>query len=174
PILDHLTELRERSLILVIEDEEEMAYRMLETLREYAAEQLDPAEQAPLRRRHAEFYLALAEEAGEHLHGPDQGEWLDRLEADHDNFRAALAWSRGEPDAQEIGLRLAGLLHFFWYVRNHVSEGRRWLTDLLALPGGSGPSPARAAALYGAAGLAAAQGDLTTASWRYAECLEMR
>jgi predicted ATPase len=172
--LDYLTELRERSLILVIEGDEEMAYRMLETLREYAAEQLDPAEQAALRRRHAEFYLALAEEAGKHLHGPQQGEWLDHLEADHDNFRAALAWSRDDTGARETGLRLTGLLHFFWYVRNHVSEGRRWLTELLPASAEAEPTAALASALYGAAGLAAAQGDLTAAAWHYSQCLEIR
>jgi tetratricopeptide (TPR) repeat protein len=96
------------------------------------------------------------------------------LEADHDNFRAALAWSRGEPAAREIGLKLAGLLHFFWYVRNHVSEGRRWLAELLSASGESPPTAARAAALYGAAELAAAQGDLAAAGWLYAECLEIR
>jgi tetratricopeptide (TPR) repeat protein len=191
PALDHLTELRERSLILVTEgDEEEMGYRMLETLREFAAEHLAPEEQAALRRRHAEYYLEQAEQAAPHLHGPEQSVWLDRLDAEHDNFRAVLAWGlgsdeaprSGEGEAEEklprspaqIALRLAERLHFFWNVRGHVAEGRRWLDDLLATTSGREPTPLRAAALYGAAVLATTQHDFHAACALYEESLSNR
>jgi hypothetical protein len=164
PVLEYLTELRERSLILVTgDDEEEMGYRMLETLREYATAQLKPEERYRLRRRHAEYFLALAERAQPLLHGPEQRVWLDRLEADHDNFRGALSWCLSEPDARELGLELAGTFHFFWYVRGHFNEGRQWLTQFLAATDAAKPTAARAAALYAAARLAGAQGDLSAA-----------
>jgi predicted ATPase/DNA-binding SARP family transcriptional activator len=190
-VLDYLTELRERSLIQVVDEEEEMSYRMLETLREFAAEQLESEEQAALRWRHAEYFLALVERAEPHFHGPDQATWLDRLEVDHDNFRAVLAWSlqqaagrveAGATDARhrerepvnrplEIGLRLAALLHFYWYVRGHVSEGRRWLQELLEVPASGEPTAARAMALHGAAGLASTQGHSRMACTMYEESL---
>jgi predicted ATPase len=201
PVLDYLTELLERSLILVAGDDEEMGFRMLETLREFASEQLAPEEQAALRRRHAEYYLAQAERAGPHLHGPEQLRWMDRLDAEHDNFRAALAWglaaesegpgARGAGGAEgagdgaphgvppaltpaEIALRLAERLHFFWNVRGHVAEGRRWFSDLLATPAGREPTSLRAAALYGAAVLATTQNDFHAACRLYEESLATR
>jgi predicted ATPase/DNA-binding SARP family transcriptional activator len=205
-VLEFLTELRERSLILVSGGDDEMEYRMLETLREYAAEQLAPEEQTALRQRHAEYYRTAAEKTAPRLHGPEQTAWMDRLEADHDNFRAALAWcvkavvsgqwsvvspagsgSKLDPSlselatghwplatAVEMGLSMAGALHFFWHVRGHDSEGRRWLRELLAVPAGMEPTAARAAALYGAAGLAVPQGDFNTARKLYEECLAIR
>ena len=70
---------------------------MLETLRDYAAEQLAPEEQAALRRRHAELLPGAGRAGGAAVHGPEQSVWLDRLEADHDNFRAALSWGLESP-----------------------------------------------------------------------------
>jgi predicted ATPase/DNA-binding SARP family transcriptional activator len=170
-VLEALTELRDRSLILVTSDDEEMSYRMLETLREYAAEQLAPEERAFLRGRAAAYYMTLAERAERQFLGPEQAVWLDRLEREHDNFRAALAWSQEEPHAAAIGLRLAGLLHFFWYVRGHIHEGRRWLGELLALPGAQAPTAVRATALFGAARLAVVQADWRAACALCEECL---
>jgi predicted ATPase/DNA-binding SARP family transcriptional activator/class 3 adenylate cyclase len=170
PALELLTELRERSLIQV-EAAREARYRMLETLRESAAELLSPDENAAARRRHAAYYLGLAEKAAPLLHGPDQASWLDRLEVEHDNFRAALSWCVSEPDARELGVRLAGTLHFFWYVRGHVAEGRRWLAEVLATSGAAEPTAAGAAALYGAARLATAQGDHAPACALYEKSL---
>src|SRR5207253_2347607 len=97
-------------------------------LRQYAAEKLAalPAEGAESRSRHARYYLALAEEAEAGLRGGDQAPWLARLEREHDNLRAALEWAREHADAA-LGLRLAGALWRFWFLRGYLSEGRMHL-----------------------------------------------
>jgi tetratricopeptide (TPR) repeat protein len=131
---------------------------MLETIHEFAREKLQESGEAEeTRRLHAEYFLALAEEAEPELGGPHQVAWLNRLEAEHDNLRAALSWSL-EAGEVEVGLRLAGALWWFWFARGHLSEGRRWLDDALA---GSGDMAAsvRAKGLIGAGRLAAEQGD---------------
>ncbi len=148
-------------------------YRLLETVRQYGWERLEEAgEAAAARRRHAAYYLTLAEEAEPALTGPDQGRWLQRLDREYDNLRAALRRSR-DGGEHEIGLRLAAALWRFWHVRGRQSEGRQWLEDLLTVSGGGDagsvsavPTPARARALYGASVLAAEQGD-----YRRAEAL---
>jgi len=123
--LDTLTSLVDKNLVR--EDGER--FRMLETVREYARERLDlRGESADLRRRHAEFYARLGETAQPHLRGPDR-EWLDRVEAEHDNFRAALAWSL-EGDL-ELGFRIAESLLSFWHLRAHEAEARRWVEQAL-------------------------------------------
>ena len=128
---------------------------MLETIREYALEQLEVhGEAEALRQRHAGYYLTLAETAAPQLHGANQLQWLDRLEAEHDNFRAALAWSQatadsrsvGSAEAAELGLRLAGALARFWFVRGYWSEGRSWLAGAL-VRGAAAPPLVRATAL---------------------------
>lgn len=88
--LEYLEVLRECSLVVAEERAEEMRFQMLETLREYAREQLTPEEQAGLEQRHAAHYMALAEQAMPELHGPAQGRWLERLEQEHDNLRVAM------------------------------------------------------------------------------------
>jgi len=131
-----LTELRERSLILAEEEadgkEDAMRYRMLETLREFATEQQTLAVEAPLRKRHAEYFLQLTKTAGSYMVGPEQLTWLRRLEAEHDNLRAALGWAV-EAQAVSIGLRLAIALTPFWDVRGYSVEGQDWLERLLEL-----------------------------------------
>jgi predicted ATPase/class 3 adenylate cyclase len=133
----------------------EARFTMLETIREYALEQLERhGEAEALRQRHAAYYLALAETAEPQLHGAERQTWLDRLEAEHDNCRAALAWSAaaadrrspGSAEAAELGLRLAGALAWFWFVRGYWSEGRAWLAGLLAR-GDAAPALVRATAL---------------------------
>jgi len=136
---------------------------MLETIREYALELLEAAGELPAaRQRHARAFLALAEAARPHLQDSQQQVWLERLEADHDNLRAALAWSRSGGDAG-LGLQLAEALWEFWLVRGHLSEGRAWIASLLALPAARRPSLALARLLRGAGRLAWAQND-----WRQA------
>ena len=106
---------------------------MLETIREYATERLiESDEYEPLRHAHAHYFLALAEQAEPELTGPQQADWLERLEGEHDNLRAALGWAR-EQNAAETALRLAGALWRFWYTRGYLSEGRRWLDQALAM-----------------------------------------
>lgn len=136
-------------------------FRMLETVREYARERLEAGSDAEeLRRRHAAYFLDLAEEAGRVLwqpvQGPERGGVLDRLEADHDNFRAALEWA-DQHDA-ETGLRLSAGLGELWAERSYFREGRSWLERFLARPGAS-PVPLLAKALHGASYLALGQGD---------------
>jgi predicted ATPase/transcriptional regulator with XRE-family HTH domain len=115
----------------------EPRYRMLETVREYALLELEAREEEEFeaRRRHAEYYLALAEAATANKTGPDQGTWLDRLQVDHDNLRAALRWlldrGLGDPELTEMALRLGYGLYSFWDARGHFTEGRAWLTRIL-------------------------------------------
>ncbi len=111
---------------------EETRYSMLETIREYALEQLEASSEAEkIRQRHANFCLALVgEEESEHQ-GPESAVWLRQLETEHDNLRAALRWAL-ESGHLEMGLRLSGALWRFWYQRGHFTEGRRWLAAFLS------------------------------------------
>jgi predicted ATPase/DNA-binding CsgD family transcriptional regulator len=137
----------------------EPRFGMLETIREYGLERLEESGEADAtRRRHAAWALAFAVRAEPELYGgPHQARWLDRLETEHDNLRAALAWAEHAGDA-EAALRLAGALFWFWYVRGHLTEGRRWLERALAL-GDDAPAAARARALLGCGMLAHYLGD---------------
>jgi non-specific serine/threonine protein kinase len=184
-ILDVLAGLVDKSLVAA-EDQSggRMKYRILETLREYAAEQLRLAgEEGLVRDRHLRWYLALAERAEPELWEPDQAMWFGVLESEHDNFRAALDWSvrrstyglqapdspsggttepgtDGEDDLGEAGLRLAAALSRWWYLRGHFAEGRAYLTALL--PQVPAPGPARSRGLSAAAILAFFAGDQTS------------
>jgi predicted ATPase/DNA-binding CsgD family transcriptional regulator len=131
---------------------------MLETIREYALERLaESGEEDAVRRAHANYYLALAEEAAPKLTTAEQMTWLDLLEKEHNNLRAALRWSLNLAEAG-TALRLGGALWRFWYVRGHSNEGRRWLEEALSL-NTRGAEPLRARALNGAGHLAWAEGD---------------
>ena len=176
-VLDALAALADASLVRP-EEQPDGGVRLvlLETVREYALERLEAAGEAqPLRARHGAHFLALAEEAAPHLHSPDEGParsppwspgpartkaWLDRLEAEHPNLQAALGWWEGQcrpgaaPEAAPAaapaaGLRLAGALWRFWYLRGHWGEGREWLGRVLAHRHRAPPA-ARAKALFGA------------------------
>jgi tetratricopeptide (TPR) repeat protein len=131
---------------------DEIRFRLLEPIRQYAAERLEEhGETAAVRSRHASLYLALAERAKGELSGPGQVEWLQKLEREHDNLRAALAWCR-ESGAGRTGLRLTASLWLFWYIRGHVREGERWLATVLA--GHPDRTSDRAEALRGRGALA--------------------
>jgi predicted ATPase/class 3 adenylate cyclase len=149
-------------------------FGMLETVREYGLERLAASgDEAAARRAHAEHVLALAEEAGPALAGGEEGAALARLEAEHDNVRAALAWALGGGDAA-LGLRLAGTVWAFWYLRGHFGEGRGWLGRALAGSGaGATTKAARAQALRGAGVLAWAQGDYGPAAALLADALAL-
>jgi predicted ATPase/DNA-binding CsgD family transcriptional regulator len=140
-------------------------FAMLETVRECAGEHLVRAGEAnAARARHAAYFLALAEATAPRLKGPEQGIWLDRLESEHGNLRAALTYYE-ELDAGEPALRLAGALFRFWWVRGHLSEGLAWYERLLALSSGREIAPiVRARALIGAGSLAHDQRDLERAA----------
>jgi predicted ATPase/DNA-binding SARP family transcriptional activator len=151
----------------------EPRFRMLETIREFARAALGEADELPeVAARHAEFFLQLAEEAEPHLSGAEQATWLDRIERDHDNVRAALRWSIETGNA-EIAMRIGGALWRFWLQRNHIREGRQWLEEMLALPEASEPTAHRAKAVTVLAGLVYWQGDYDAAGAAYRETLAL-
>jgi predicted ATPase/DNA-binding SARP family transcriptional activator len=173
--LEELEQLRECSLVLVDEGPEEMRCRLLETLREYADEQLASEERGALQQQHAHHYLALAEEAGPQLLTDRLGMWLDRLEIEYANLRAALAWLVENGQAK-AALRFATAVWPFWRVRGHHQEGREWIERALARtreqPTDSadtqqcddpGLATIQARALYAAGELAWLQGELDAA-----------
>ncbi|HKN50838.1 MAG TPA: tetratricopeptide repeat protein, partial [Actinomycetota bacterium] len=146
-VLSFLAELVAKSLVVADTSGEQARYRLLETIRHYAADRLTAAEGAQdLGDRHAAYYARVAELAEPELIEAQQGVWIERLEAEHANLRAALGWSltRGQP---ERGLRLAGALGLFWLVRSYLSEGRAWLDQALAANPDASPS-LRAKALW--------------------------
>lgn len=133
---------------------------MLETIREFGLERLAASEdELPTRRRHAEWCLALAEAGEPDQIGPRPRAWLEQVEAEYDNLRAALAWADGQPDGGATSLRLAGALAWFWRMRGHLTEGRGWLRSTLDRAGAA-PAALRARGLRQAGDLAWQQGDL--------------
>jgi predicted ATPase/class 3 adenylate cyclase len=166
-----LERLLEQSLLRQeVGPEGELRFSMLETIREYGLEQLEAAgESAEVRHRHAAFYLRLVERAEPELLGPGQPLWLDRLETEHDNLRAALSWTL-DMDA-ETALRLAASLREFWFFRGHLSEGRAWLDRTLVTAGE--PGPLHVGALHGAGMLAIHGGDYSQAAALEETCLAL-
>jgi predicted ATPase/class 3 adenylate cyclase len=131
-IFDLLEQLVNKSLVIAEAWQSETRYRMLETMRQYANEKLiEAGESERLRDRHLNYYLHLAETAEPHLIRPEQLEWLDRLEADHDNLRTALEWSLSD-ERPERALRLTAALGRFWVLHCHWIEGIRWVERALA------------------------------------------
>src|SRR5580658_557461 len=149
-VLDHLAALVDKSLVQADEVHGSTRYRLLETVRHYAAERLagrPGSELDETRGAHRDHYLALVQTAGQHLRGPDEAVWLDRLEVEFDNIRAALAFSIADPDGAEPGLRLAAGLRWFCYLRGHGGEVVDALGVLLDRPDARAPTRARARAL---------------------------
>lgn len=171
-VLDLLSSLVDKSLVMVLEGMGgSVRYRLLETLREYGWEQLlESGETEETQRKHAVYFVDLSEEAEPELTGPQQASWLERLEQEHDNLRAALRWSAESEDA-ETGLRLGGALWRFWQVRGHLSEGRERLAGIVALPNESGSMANRAKALNGLGTLTHNQGDYDAARHLHEDCL---
>jgi non-specific serine/threonine protein kinase len=146
-VLDLLSRLVDKSLVLVDRRAEATRYRLLETLRQYGRDRLVEASEADAARaRHQDWCLGLAERALPAMLGPDQRRWLDRLEDDHDNLRAALAGSLANPSDAPLLLRLAAALGLFWRLRGHNREGIGWLDAALARSGAT-PTVERARAL---------------------------
>ncbi len=167
-LLDPLTRLVDKSLVSAVGAGEHPRYRLLETVREYAEDRLrESGEAENVRGRHLGWCVSLAERAEPELQGPDQRTWLDRLEREHDNLRAALGWSL-ESGHAEGALRLAGALWGFWYVRGYWTEGRQWLESVLAAGPGAGPA-VRAKVINAIAVLLWAEGDYEGAKGRSEE-----
>jgi non-specific serine/threonine protein kinase len=142
-VLDALGGLVDKSLVLADTGGAQTRYRVLETVREYAREKLNQADEATmLLERHATWYSALAERAEQELMRADQAVWLDRLDRDHDNLRAALGWARRANPA--LGLALVASLGRFWETRGYLAEGRTWLDAFLAMVPGRNMVRARA------------------------------
>src|SRR5262249_43083075 len=136
-VLDLLTHLVDKSLVLVEAQPDGSArYRLLETLRQYAGARLEASGEAEVvSERHEGCCQGLAVGAAPAQRGPDQPAWLDRLETEHDNLRAALRRALERRDTPR-GLRMGGALWWFWHRRGHYGEGRALLAALLALPAG--------------------------------------
>lgn len=153
--------------------EAEARFSMLETIREFARERLGTSgEEADLRRAHVEYFLALAEEAEPHFLSADVMPWLVRADAELDNIRAALGSTFEGGDA-ESALRMAGALWWFWRMRGQISEGRKWLEGVLALPGAEAQPRARGKALEGLVVFARYQDDTEREASAAEECLRI-
>jgi DNA-binding SARP family transcriptional activator len=174
-VLGLLAGLVDKSLVTMQERAGQARYTMLETVRQYADERLRgrdaddrraEGDRAPndggvavLARRHALHYLELAEQAAAQLHHAAQLEWLARLDAEHDNLRAALRWSLTAGEL-ELAMRLCVALRDFWRMRGHLTEGLLWMEEALrASAGGGAPDVLRARALVGAGVLARRLGN---------------
>lgn len=153
---------------LVVFEENIDRYRLLETVREYARRRLQKCgvEEA-LFGCHADYFLHFAEEAEKHLTGSQQADWLNQLEAEHDNLRMALARSTND----ENGLRIAGALAQFWKLRGYLREGSDWLARVLAANDAGARTATRARALQGAGTLAYDRSDYAIAEANYQKSL---
>ena len=175
-VLDLLSSLAEKSLVQVEGGRQpggrrQVRYRLLEPIRQYAWERLQTTgEDEQVRHLHAAYYLALAEREGE-LEGARQVEWFERLAREYDNLRAALAWSLDRNDIERLA-QLGWALNNFWYMRGHVTEGRRWLEAPLAARGEL-PSPLCAKVLCAAAVMAFGHQDAQAVIDLSEECLAL-
>ncbi|MBA2714003.1 MAG: hypothetical protein H0U55_10700 [Rubrobacteraceae bacterium] len=159
-VLELLSGLVEKSLVIAELTAESggVRYRLLDSIRQYALEKLQQSgEVEDVKLAHAEYFLALAEEAESELIGPREAEWFERLEVELDNFRAALSWAQGCRE-DGLGLRLAGSLMTFWFWEGHYGEGRGWVEGALNQEGRT-PVIARAKALGAVSLLASEQSD---------------
>lgn len=174
-IIDLLAGLVEHSLVTAEAQPDGVTrYGMLETIRQFARQQAEAAgEFEHLRDRHLAWCLQYAGQAMRELRGPDQQIWLDRLEREHDNMRAALLWAGEKAFNKKYELRLATALWRFWETRGYVTEGRHWLDRALSNSDRQ-PARIRADALNAAGNLARDQGDHERAAELHGESLELR
>jgi predicted ATPase/class 3 adenylate cyclase len=170
--IDLLASLVDKSLVTRVPSQE-VRFGMLGTIRAFGIEGLEAAGEADAtRERHATVYLELAEAAEPHLRGLDQVRWLDELELEHDNVRAAMRWAI-DTGHVDIALRLVGALWRFWHLHGHLDEGRHWAEQVLALPGTAGRTAQRAKALTALGGVAYWQEDLAATGRAYREALDI-
>jgi len=171
-VLDRLTSLLDKSLLLRKEQGAEPRFAMLETIRAYGVEALSACgEMEAMRKAHAAYFLALVQKMEQDLWGPEQAAYLDRLEQEHDNIRAVMQWSLEQED-REIALRLGGVLRTFWYMRGYFSEGLDFLEQALVKSDGVDAS-VRAGALYAAARMNDVRGNIDRAEALSAESLAL-
>lgn len=172
-ILDLLSQLVDRSIVVVVRRVGETRYRLLETIREFGREKLhETGEEVGVRNQHLLWFAQYVEKAVGQLSGPDQRDWLDRLEQDHDNFRASLSWATLQTgDMIQAGLRLAASLGRFWDVRGYTREGYNWLERLLKTPAALADRASRVRAVNVAGVLAFSYGDVERALLHWEEHL---
>jgi non-specific serine/threonine protein kinase len=157
-VIGQLTSLIDKSLVVTDEQAGATRYRVLETIRQYAVDRLrESGEEVQWRARHLTCYVVLAEAFFAGVEGPKQQSWFSRVASEHDNLRAALAWSAESSPVE--GLRLANALIGFWRILGYLAEGREWLARLLDASPIDGPTRERARGLRAAALLAIPQGD---------------
>ena len=172
-VLDLLTSLADKNLVVAETQGDETRFGLLETVRHYAQDRLrESGEDEPVRDRHVEYFLDMAGR----LLDPKQSDSelqakLLRLDHEHDNVRAALAWCEAAPARSVKGLGLAGELHWFWRMRGHYGEGRGWIARLLAIAPDAEREDAHASAFHAAGALAYLQGDYAAAEARHREAL---
>ncbi|MDE2126080.1 MAG: tetratricopeptide repeat protein [Armatimonadetes bacterium] len=172
-VVDLLGRLVDRSLLVCEDDHDQVRYRMMETLRHYAREKAVACGILPiLQRRHLDYYVGLSEEAEKRLRGTEQAAWLERLETEHDNIRAALNWALSAGADPQAGLRIAANVWWFWHVRGHFTEGREWLHA--ALEEAPERTALRGRALNSASVLARNQGDYDSAQRLASQSLEIK
>jgi non-specific serine/threonine protein kinase len=175
-MLDLLTSLVDKNLLLAEETAGTTRYRQLETVRQYGRERLRASGAAPRwERRHFDHFLALAEAAEDGLRGGDRQAWLQRVGSDRENMRTALAFALGQDGDRTAGLRLPGALFPFWlYSPMYWTEGRAWLSRYLDDSPMAAADAARAKALNAAGTLADFQGDAMAARTLLEECVAIR
>jgi predicted ATPase/DNA-binding CsgD family transcriptional regulator len=175
PVFDDISSLLSKSLLRRIEQvDDSFRLTMLETIREFGLEQLELSGEAEeARRQHAVYFQGVVQDAEAGLRGQQQREMLLRLEAEHDNIRAALAWSLATEANASIGLSLAAQLHWFWYLRGYFTEGRRWTERALTLRQDDLRSALRSRLLAGMGILAFPQGDYAEAETMLGESISI-
>jgi non-specific serine/threonine protein kinase len=174
-MLELLTSLVDKSLVVATAQGRETRFGMLETLRHYGLDQLrQNGEEEAIRTRHLDHFVEVAESLAEQQHDADRQARLTCLDPEHDNLRAALAWSAEATSCSPRGLRLAGKLYWFWRARGFFAEGREWVYRLLAAASDRARDKDRATALTTAGILAAMQGQYGPAEEHWKEALPIR
>jgi predicted ATPase/DNA-binding SARP family transcriptional activator len=172
-VLDLLADLVDKSLVVVESREVETRYRLLEVVRQYAAEKLEAAgETAGLRQKHARYYLQLTQTADPHLRSRQRPEWLARLEAEHNNLRQALRWFHEQEQAQEAQMLTAALV-WFWYFAGRLLEAEQWTARAIRCDPATSPPEIRAASLWGRGVMRWLFADFAGALPYLAECVAL-
>ncbi len=173
--LDLLQQLIDKSLISVETGLDDVQrYTMIESVWQYSRERLEESgEMPPLRDKHLDWFVDIAEAAALAMEGPDVADWLDRVDAERNNFRLALDWAISSPDQSMKGLRLASLLTRYWEIRGRIKEARHYFARILDLPGNQEKTRDRAAAISGAARMAWVQDSTAEAVQLFEDAVEM-
>lgn len=174
-VLDLLTSLVEKSLVLTEERAVGTRYRLLETIRDYAGEKLAQSDKlAETAARHCHHYFVMAKAAAEGLEGHEQAEWVRRIESELDNLRAAIALALEGGVDPVIAVKFEVAMQGFWMLRGYATEGRNYVRAALALPAVEASDRAQAWALYVGATLAISQSDYAEARWMLEKSLALR